>query len=276
MFHAASNFPVVDNWTTSPVNEHDSQSVQNVQNSEQPPPYSEVVQNGHVSLMHGYSMQTYKPEEVSDQSVDLTAQELSLLETSHGYDPTLLSHEGNQEPTHYSPVRVNHLSHSLDAVGSQALFRPVRASSPLPGINHSSERTFPVRRPRSRSIDFAPLHPLETGEPMVSFPTRPSLPSLPQTVTTFNATDDQITSREVPGNLFPARPRERLPPLQHQFSQPAMYDNVHITRRTSGDVQIRTRRKKRKRMHTWHGERVAPRAAPVILQDASNTSPVEE
>lgn len=229
--------------------------------------------------MHGYNIQLYKPEEVSDQSMDLTAHELSILETSHDHDPnhtTPLSYEGNQETTHCTPFRINRLSHSLDVVGSRALFHPIRASSPL-HIDRSPERTFPVR-PRSRSIDFSPLHPLESGESRVSFPIRPSLPPLPTTLPSANAADNQIASRDVPGNLFPPRPRDRLPPLQHQFSQPAMHGNVHITRRTSGDGQIRTRRKKtkRKRMHTWHGERVAPRAAPVVEQDASNSSPVEE
>lgn len=285
LFHTVAHYPVVDNWTRSPIiieSNYDTPRLQDVQSSEEPPPYTEVAQNGHISLMHSCSVQVYKPEDVRDQSVDLTANDLSLLETSQDHDPdhTIpLPNWDNQEMAHYSPVRANQLSHSLDVTGSRALFHPTRASSPLPG-NHSPERTFPVR-PRSRSVDFAPLQSLQSDEPSMTFPVRPSLPPLTQTVTTLppvGIADGQIASREVPDILFQAaRAQDRLPPLQHQLSQPTVR-YVHVTQRTSGGGQIRTHRKKtkRKRMHTWHGERIAPQAAPAIEQDASNTSPIEE
>lgn len=214
-----------------------------------------------------------------DVSVDFTVNDSSILETSHsGNSSTLFYDESNQSIVQYSPVRYDRLSHSPDVFESRALFQPNRASSLSHG-NRSSE-IFPAR-PRSMSADLQSLQSLQSGDTRIVSPLRPSLPELTQTGTNLahvSSAHSQLDSRVIPASLFPPRPPGRLPPLEHQLSQPATHHHVHaLNRRTSGNGHVKNRKKaKRRRMHTWHGERVAPLTVPTIGQDVSSTSPVEE
>ncbi len=212
----------------------------------EPPPYTEVAQNGHVSLMHGQS--PIKPVDTSQEDGDadsnhnmdsstLTANNVSILEASQNSEDAYMDSSTNASSD--SPPQ------------SQSPFHPTRQSTPtlgrrlqLPPLHRSCSTTDASDTP---TVDGNRQPRLSL--PSVHLPLHSSLPPRLRPISApFSQQDDSMhTNSEGTENIgsFPTRPKI-LPPLQRRVSIGS-----------DGPNQLpRRRKKKRKRTNTWHGERL--------------------
>ena len=243
---------------------------ENTQCTADPPPYTEVAQNGHISLMHGQS--PVKPVETSqeggDQDADtnnmdsstLTANNVSVLEASQssedGYD--------HSSPWIHAMADSSPNASSDSPSQSQSPFHPTRQSTPTLG----RRQVLPVQLPplhRNSSIDTSGTPTTDGNHDRQQRHSLPSVPlslfsSLPATrlrpISTLFAQQD--SNNEAPDSMenvgpFPTRPGRRLPPLQPINSD--QQRRVSIGSDVPNQLQ-RRRKKKRKRTNSWHGERL--------------------
>lgn len=244
---------------------------------DEPPPYTEVAQNGHVSLMHGHSpiKPTVAPGGEDADSSTLTANNISILEMSHNSQDRHDRSGSSDE---------NALPDSSENSQSQNPFHPTRQSTPT--LERRQVQQLPPLH-RSRSVDTPSGIPL----PLTSTITgqRHSLPSVPLLLqprfspsrfisesafySQGQLEDSNVQPDEIPISVqnagpFPIRPGQ-LPPLQPTQQ-----------RRTStgSDDQNqphRRKKKKRKRTNSWHGERTGTEMNQAI-QEVSTLSAVAE
>ena len=249
----------------------------------EPPPYTEVAQNGHVSLMHGQS--PIKPVDTSQEGgnadsshVDLsilTANNVSVLEASQD------SEDAND-------------SHNMDSSTNASSDSPSQSQSPF----HPTRQSTPILR---RRLQLPPLHrsssvdasdaPTTDGnrQPRLSLPSvhlslHSSLPPRLRPISTpFSQQDDSMDNNEgtnATENIgsFPIRPgTRRLPPLQSTLNRQDHQRRVSIG--SDGPNQLpRRRKKKRKRTNTWHGERLGTENSEMIhtIQEVNTLGVVTE
>ena len=222
----------------------------------EPPPYTEVAQNGHISL----GQSPIKPVDTSQEggnaennnmdSSTLTTNNISVLEASqNGEDADDSYMDSSQNASSDSPSQ------------SQSPFHPTRQSTPILG-----RRLQLPPLHRSSSADASDT-PTTDGNPQqryslayVPLSLHSSLPPRLRPISTpFSQQDDTTHTNESTNNMenigpFPIRPG-RLPPLQSALNRQDQHRRVSVG--SDGPNQLpRRRKKKRKRTNTWHGERL--------------------
>ena len=224
----------------------------------EPPPYTEVAQNGHVSLMHGQS--PVKPVDSSQEgdnadssnimdSNSLTANNVSVLEASQNNedanDNSCMDSSPNASPDEsqspFHPTR-----QSTPILGRRLQLPPLRRSS---AVDRSETPTVDGNRQQRHSLPNVQLSLHSSLPPRL----RPISTPFLQQDNGMHTTDESTNTAENIGP-FPIRPG-RLPPVL-----PAMNREDHQRRvsvGSDGPNQLpRRRKKKRKRTNTWHGERL--------------------
>lgn len=247
------------------------------QDTAEPPPYTEVAQNGHISLGHSPAKPVTEgdPNGNMDSSVVTANNSSVLVQYSTGeHDHSSTS---NEAETEWSINSAENIQEELPQV--QSPFHPTRESTPVLG----RRQLPPLQRSRS-ALDTSdgtilPQHRHSvSGVPLAlpqSLPPR-LRPISPLFLLEGQPTDGSIQTNEPSDQVenvgpFPVRPG-RLPPLQ-----PVNLDQQHrLSASFEGHNQLqRRRKKKRKRTHSWHGERLGTEIIPTI-QEVSTLSTVAE
>ncbi len=202
----------------------------------EPPPYTQIPENGHVSLMHGSPL---KPDEHTSVLNNSTSRH--FLNSSINSTDNMLS-----EPTDaFHPTRTS--SPAVATAPPEELFPPYLESTsvhepfpphlpPLTRLTSHEEQSLAVNEQSNNTSHLSPLTRLTSYQEQSPINT------------------EQSNSTVTPS----------LPPPLNRLQPPA--DNEHSTA-SSAEHRHKRRRRKRKRGHSWHGERVAP--AP-MQQDASD------
>ena len=291
-----SRFPFISETTHQPVG----------MVSEEPPPYTELPINGHISLMTGYSphKQLQNIHQFQANSSLLTANDVSFMDSSNyqgnNSDDLIVHNVDSQTEREYvedmlrgaSPVHdqsysssceASQLSWSFSGYQDHQTEHQRRASTPHHTTNES---VFPQRRShRSRSVDTAVLpsvqHVVNELDHSQVNDTRLALTPSP-TLDADTENSHQITHVQEGGihehptvindsGPFLVRP-VRLPPLQSNLSNEVQLNGVN-----SEQHKHRKKRKKRRRGHSWHGEAVSELTTqPPTLSASSNMSTVVE
>lgn len=240
--------------------------------SEDPPPYSEQLLEGHITLMHGGQREAHKDDSTIPNEQDpmdstlLTVRDVSLLNSSTqsaGFSTYLegdyhtpsaageeiARHAYGDTSVEYADSTAEVHSDSNYAVHSSTPARPItlRGNDPFIGSHNMSTITVappPFQRPyRSFSLDSSNVpilvdsglhrdHP--TANAVRPFPLPPRLLPI-----NLQANSVQAMHETASNPPFPARPT-RLPPLQGN----SVVEMASQHRK----------RNKRRRGHSWHGE----------------------
>ena len=254
--------------------------VPHVISTAEPPPYTEVAQNGHISLGHSPAKPPDNPHGNQSETMD------SSIVTTNNISQYSADGNSQSTSTYETETELSPNSQETSQEGQlQGPFHPTRQSTPVLG-----RRQLPPLR-RSHSTSDTPNSPLQlesagpqhrhsvSGVPLAlpqSLPPRlrPLSPLfLPEGQ---DAADGSMQSNEVSDRVenvgpFPVRPG-RLPPLQ-----PVVLDQqCRLSTSFDSRNQLqRRRKKKRKRTNSWHGERLDTEINSSI-QEVSTLSPVVE
>lgn len=220
---------------------------------EDPPPYSEQLLEGHITLMHGGEPESHKDDGIDQDpnNTSFTVRDVSLLNTSNQNTSFNTNSDGNYQGELSPSARAENILRDTDhpGFGSPLASPPsLRDSSPF---NDSPTQVLmpPVfQRPyRSSSLDNSYVLAFPDGTYREQPTANAVRPLFPPRLSPIN--NNQLTHSvqatpflrdEVgPNQLFPAGP-PRLPPLRGSSAM---------------DMSSQHRkRNKRRRGHSWHGE----------------------
>ena len=217
----------------------------------EPPPYTAVAQNGHISL----GQSPIKPMDTSQDGDNTeTNMDLSTL-TANNVLETSQNSEDADDP--YMDSSQNASSDSPSQ--SQNPFHPTRQSTPILG-----RRLQLPPLHQSSSVDAADT-PMTDGHPQqrhplpyVSLSLHSSLPPRLRPISTpFLQQDDNTHTTNSTENIGPFPIRSgRLPPLQSALNRQDQQRRVSIGSDGPNQLPGLRRKRKRKRTNTWHGERL--------------------